>query len=347
MWNNLAPADAVPEAADAESVRRLRNVLEGEVTNILRCSLPELRNVPRDAVYDRIMDNPPLLHRAFRHFRTNPHLFAGVASPHDEDTELGCGRSLRQAIALIVRAAAKRHFRRHFIRALYRGPLGRLRLRGYLWFGLGKGSRQDAKRRAYRHFNALREYLLYEWQVRLFSAYAALPVEAVERLGVEILAYRDEEQLRYAAADAASRPAVAVAAPPATEARRRKLWGTPEAVVGRSRRPPRQEDILDVAESGELARLLVEVAPPVRKALAMEVAAVPGEVFTALEGGGLSQPEAIVFLLLATKALGRDGFAKTFIDEGGARRAQELSRRLGACVERRRLATVATRACAA
>jgi len=105
----------VPEVKPVETVR---TVLRRDIADILRDNIPILAMVPRDKVYDRVMDDPNLLHQGFQLFRSRPELFKDVIMTRDRgvpgaDSDiLWCGRSLAEIIALVVRACARRYFKR-------------------------------------------------------------------------------------------------------------------------------------------------------------------------------------------------------------------------------------------
>ena len=109
----------MPEKSDHESVvRKINATLQGPVIDALAELVPDIRRLPRRNALEAVLDDVDLLHRCFLSFRTNPERFRHLlvdkhkVSVADAEALLECGRSLDQVIAMVVRTAAKRHFRR-------------------------------------------------------------------------------------------------------------------------------------------------------------------------------------------------------------------------------------------
>jgi len=182
----------------------LEATLKTDITDIFTQIVPELRSLPRDAAYDRIVGTPQLLASCFQIFRMNPQLFSGLLvdrkrrEVRDPDVPLSCGTTLNQTIAFVVRACAWRYFRRKL------DPPRRRQTRPEpeqsLWARLTRFWRPEKPMRrsltaSDRLYRAMREYLIYEWQVGLIPHYAPLPLGVVLKLGPRILEYRDPAQL--------------------------------------------------------------------------------------------------------------------------------------------------------
>lgn len=203
--------DSAPATPDGAPVDAIRTVLRKDIADILHAHLPSLALVPPDKVYDRVLDDPIVCHQAFRLLRTRPDLFRDVVVtpermfPASDGDVLWCGRTLAEAIALVVRACARRYFRRRL-----REPRPQVRAREAGWWhaigtalGLVRPPR-PARRRAApgpgdRLFQAMRDLLLYDWQVPLIPAYAALSPRLVTALGPRLLEFRDPLRLQLLA----------------------------------------------------------------------------------------------------------------------------------------------------
>lgn len=186
-----------PHAA-AEAVRA---GLRDDAVSTLQKLVPALAYLPRDQVYNRILDNPELLDGCFQVFRANPGAFESILvradrTPIESETDaMRCGRSLSQVIAMVVRTSARRYFRRTL-----KDPAPRLRRphKPTLLERLGLVEPPRVQRpisKADRLYKALSDHLLYEWQARLIPYYAPLPEPVVRSLGARILDIRDPAEL--------------------------------------------------------------------------------------------------------------------------------------------------------
>lgn len=183
--------------------------LKGPVADVLAGCVPQLAAMPRDTVYDMIMDNPRLVDACFKLFRSQQNRFETVVTQPDGkpaavDTDpLSCGRTLGDAITLVVRAVARRYFhafdRTHTPRPAAASQPERLSAWATLLTALGlrapPRTLQNKSRRAEDLFRALREFLVYEWQVPLIPLYAPLPVSVVTAVGPLLLLLREPEQI--------------------------------------------------------------------------------------------------------------------------------------------------------
>jgi hypothetical protein len=173
-----------PDAALA--VFRVNFALQGPVVDILGQFLPELNVLPRTRAYDTIMDDLGLLSRCFAVFRREPERFRSILIDDrkrpvtDDSTPLSCGRSLSEVIAMVVRTAAKRFFRR----TLPATPRP-----------------TETRSPADELYEAIRAYLLYEWQVPLVPTYAGMEPSLVRRIGARLLEAREAASLARLIAD--------------------------------------------------------------------------------------------------------------------------------------------------
>lgn len=199
-------------------VRRITATLQGPVMEALGELVPEVRRLPRRNGLEALLDDIDLLHRCFLAFRTNPDRFRNLlVNRHkvpvdDAEALLECGRSLDQVVAMVVRTAAKRHFRRKLDgspKALRTRPLHHAqrknlleRLRTLLAPSPRAGlAYQHPKSRAEALYEAFQDYLLHDWQVPMIPEYCLLSPGTVRRLGPRILDYRIAEDIRRLRAD--------------------------------------------------------------------------------------------------------------------------------------------------
>lgn len=199
----------VPEVKPVDTVR---TVLRRDIADILRENLPALAMVPHDKVYDRVMDDPNLLHQGFQLFRAQPELFKGVVItpqrlfPTSDGDVLWCGRTLAEVIALVVRACARRYFKRRLSGPKPK-PLPLPKVGLFQGIAISLGLAEPPKRPKRKHwpspaeklYTALRNLLQFEWQVPLIPAYAALTPQLVAKMGPSLLEVHDPLKLQVLA----------------------------------------------------------------------------------------------------------------------------------------------------
>ena len=193
-----------PLVAPAQPVETIRSLLRREVATILKDAMPALALVADDKVYDHVMADPILLEQAFRVMRAQPELFKDIITtpqrrmPASDDDALWCGRTLAEAIALVVRACARRYFKQRLKAPKYR-PIRQPQIGFWLSLGILIGLAEPPRpvRRKPGHgagdrlYAAMRDLLRYEWQVPLIPAYSTLSPQLVTSLGERLLEYRD------------------------------------------------------------------------------------------------------------------------------------------------------------
>lgn len=199
------PALALPTLVPpAQPVETIRGLLRREVAAILKDSMPVLALVPEDKVYDHVMADPILLEQAFRVLRGNPELFKDVLTtpqrqlPASDEDPLWCGRTLSDVVALVVRACARRYFKKRLkapkFRPLRQPQIGFWRSLGII-LGLAEPPapvrRKPLPSAGDKLYAAMRDLLRYEWQVPLIPAYSTLSPQLVNSLGEKLLEYRD------------------------------------------------------------------------------------------------------------------------------------------------------------
>ncbi len=202
------------------------------MVDVLVDCVPQLSGMPRDAVFDTIMDNPRLADACFKLFRGQRSRFDEVLKRSDgtpvadDNDQMTCGRSLAEAVTLVVRAVAKRYFltfdrtlapRRTASPSSPRPSLGARLTMALRLKGKPNGSRQAKPSRAEELYRAFREFLVYEWQVPLIPHYAPLPLSVVTAVGPLLLLLREPAQI-----EALGKIRVGAFEPPVEKGRRRK-----------------------------------------------------------------------------------------------------------------------------
>ncbi|MGE4279328.1 MAG: hypothetical protein AB7G62_07055 [Magnetospirillum sp.] len=207
---------ASPAQADHLAVvRKINATLSGPVIDVLCELVPEVRRLPRRGALEAILDDVDLLDRCFQVFRANPEQFRDLlvdrrkVPVEDAQALLDCGRSLDQVVAMVVRTAAKRHFRLRLDggarslrtrprRVQRRGLLDRLRA---LMSSQPKAAQDGPRTRAEILYAAFQDYLLHDWQIPIIPEYCQMSPSMVRRLGPRILDYRLAEDIRRLRAD--------------------------------------------------------------------------------------------------------------------------------------------------
>ena len=184
--------------------------LQGEVSAVFRRELPDLGRLDAGTnVYETVMNDTTLLASCFSLFRARPELFAATVTDAErrpvvaDDGLLACGRTLGEAVALIVRAAARRHFRRKL------GPAGgsaspyhdRLPLWRRWLVKAGMMPPPPPQVRTITGagdalFAVIRDYLRFDWQAGLIPHYTPLEPAMVVKLGPRLLDIREPAELR-------------------------------------------------------------------------------------------------------------------------------------------------------
>lgn len=308
------------------AVRQVNETLQGSVLGILSQFLPELKKLPADRAYERTLDDIGLLDRCFQVFRAKRDKFQSILVDaaqrpvNDDSTQLACGRSLEQVVAMIVRTAAKRHFRRrhtpHSPQAL--AAHQRLHQRLTKLFKAPPLSTSlhatPLRGRAEELYDALKAHLLHEWQVPLVPTYAEMSPNLARSLGEKLLELKDIAQLRKVVDD----PEEAA-----------KLFETPEQQqAARDPNPRRDErarlsDILApggglkieaFAKALQNTELRAQLRPrpagqplsaPLRETGTMAAKLLVAEL-------GLRLDQVATVLLVAHETIGTDSFARFF-----------------------------------
>jgi hypothetical protein len=187
----------------------INQTLAGPVIARLGEYVPELAWLPRGREMEMALRDCGLLDRCFIAFRAHrsefrPLLMDRRGRPVESDNApLACGRTVNQVVAMIVRSAAKRHFRTR-LDGFPPGRAARLqRPEGLGWTGMltwmnermEDGRSRKGKSAGDRLYDAIRRYLLHDWQVPIIPQYARMTPPEVCSLGSRILDFRDAAQL--------------------------------------------------------------------------------------------------------------------------------------------------------
>ena len=181
--------------------RQINRTLQGPVSVILSGSVPELSGISKSAIYDHVLNNLPVLVKSLNVLRTNRARFEDVLVNSqgkvvaDDVSELSCGRSLNHVVGMVVRSATKRYFRSV---ATSDTPLPHLT------------SHADAD----LLYEAIRDYLMHDWQVPLVPTYAEMTPPIAREIGIELTLIQDETELRGLIR---SKSGLDTATPPSTE----------------------------------------------------------------------------------------------------------------------------------
>lgn len=338
--------DAMTDTATA--VFRINGTLQGPVVDILGQFLPELKALPREQAYDRTLDDLDLLSRCFDIFRKERPRFRHVLvddrrRPVGEDNvPLSCGRTLAEVVAMVVRTAAKRYFRRRL------SPTQRVEADD-------PRIAPSARSAADELYDAIKAYLLHDWQVPLVPAYSEMDPALVRRVGAKILDCRERAALDRLIADPdapvrarddeapAAAPAAAAFAAPfvspfAPTAKAPVAPVVPVAnpqtaslndVLTPDRQRLRAEAFTQTLLDPEVRAVLPNADQIVRIGDVLRgVGGVPA--VTLIEGLGLRKDQLAVMLMVAQDSIGSTVFGRLF----GPRADPEL---VGRIVERARL----------
>lgn len=192
-----------------DAAKQVKAALRGPVMRTLAEGIPEVRNMPGVVAYDKIMGDITLLEQCFGYFRASRDKFHAILvddqqrQVNDDSAKLSCGRTLNEVVAMIVRSATFRYFNRRLgdRRPLQAAPVKK---QGFVsrvlaaLTGSTPSPIRQTRSKADLLYEAIREYLLYEWQVPLVPAYSQLSPRDVTRLGPRIVELRSEDDLMIA-----------------------------------------------------------------------------------------------------------------------------------------------------
>lgn len=251
-------------------VRKINATLRGPVVDVLAELVPEVRRLPRRAALEAILDDVDLLERCFQAFRTNPEQFRDLlvdgrkVAVEDANALLECGRSLDQVVAMVVRTAAKRHFRRRLDgttkalrprsrRAQRQGLMARLRA---LLSSRPAAGRSGTRTRGEILYAAFQDYLRHDWQVPIIPEYCLMSPAMVRRLGARILDYRLAEDIRRLRADPDNPPPPTPVVEINEQPEGRSSYHLPEVLDSAGARKSKAQTTADKRVSDGMAPLL-------------------------------------------------------------------------------------------
>lgn len=206
---------AISQAPTLDPLAQIEDALKTDVVDILRGWFDRLAGMDRATAYEAVMNEPEILHDAFTLLRRQPQLFStaivdehGQAVEARDEQRLRCGETLGHIKTLVLRAAARRHFRRKLggPRTVLVKPEREVgALRGMMEsFGLAKPPPLHRRRVAGRGdslYQAMRDYLVFDWQARLIPHYVQFSPDTMTELGSTILDIREPAELHALAGD--------------------------------------------------------------------------------------------------------------------------------------------------
>ncbi|MEW5726436.1 MAG: hypothetical protein AB1918_01285 [Pseudomonadota bacterium] len=336
------------------AVRQVNDTLQGPVLDILSRLVPELTVGPRASAYERTLDDIDLLERCFKAFRRERARFRALLVDENrqpvaaDNVRLSCGRTLDEVVAMVVRTAAKRYFRRRHDPANADKPVA-ARLRqdihdkgfvhrvGALVKGDGKKGvhAKPTHSRADELYDAIKAHLLHDWQVPMVPTYAEMPPTLVRSLGAKILEVRDLDHLKRILDDpaeaaklfdlpeeeAAAKPDAAVPPPPRRDERARL-----SDVLSGDSNTLRAEAFGAVLMRAEVKAVARTAALPLKSAeILRSVGAIPTKLLVAELGLRLDQ--LAVVLLVAHETVGDEVFRRIFGQPGNAEMVMRVTQR--------------------
>ncbi|HMA50927.1 MAG TPA: hypothetical protein VKP60_14305 [Magnetospirillaceae bacterium] len=195
--------------AQMTPVDQINAALKGTVIDTLRLFIPSLAPYTNEEAFNVILNSPEMTQRSFRAFRDHPDAFADLLrGPENqpvfaENEPLSCGRTLAQVVALVVQAVAKRYFRAKL--SLRRRNVATVAEPGLMekvarLFSAPQPPKTIVRKepsQGDKLFLAMRDNLLFEWQLRLIPHYVGLPVPLVRALGSRLLEFKEIEDIQW------------------------------------------------------------------------------------------------------------------------------------------------------
>jgi len=204
----MATATAIPPKKPDPDVRNRREIvttIKGPVTERLTSLIPALATFPDP--YASVLATPELLHACMQLIRTRREHFqdflvdASGAPVTEDDRPLRCDRSLDQIISMVVRSGAKAYGIKRFVPTeAPKTPVKtepKTLLEKLASLVSGKWSEAEIPKpqptQADQFYNAIKDYLDYDWQVPLIPYFAELPVKLIRELGRGLTTLRTPE----------------------------------------------------------------------------------------------------------------------------------------------------------
>lgn len=302
----------------AKPPEKIAAALRGDLAGVFQQQIPALKNFRGDTAYEMVMNDPALLSACFQLFRDRPELFSTLVVNGDrmpvtsDDDGLWCGRTLGEAIALVLRASARRYFRRK-LGATKRVAFKSTRKPGMLerlGLALGLVSPDPPVMRKVvgagdRLFAAMRDHLCFDWQAALIPHYAPLGPEMVAQLGPRLLDIREPSELR-ALASREERAGLA-------DGRKPLLLDDAKRLIKASGDTIDSELLYKVCNQMDLARLFpARDANALRRAIAQVAGTSPEAIEQIMPVLGGDIRLFVCFFFVAYVTLGEDEFRQCF-----------------------------------
>ncbi|HMA49686.1 MAG TPA: hypothetical protein VKP60_08025 [Magnetospirillaceae bacterium] len=314
---------AVSQAPTLDPLAQIEDALKTDVIDILRGWFDRLAGMDRAAAYETVMNEPEILHDAFTLLRRQPQLFSsaivdqhGQAVDAKDDQRLRCGETLGHIKTLVLRAAARRHFRRKLggSRTVLVKPQRQIGAFRRMMESIGVVSPPPLRRRRVTGrgdslYQAMRDYLVFDWQARLIPHYTQFSPDTMAELGSSILEIREPAELRALAGDEGRA---------AMSQRRRPLF-----LSGASQLLQTGSDSIDsellwkLWEQMGMDRLFEEIDVTETRKIIAEIAATSKMAVNLLIPIlGEDVRRFVSFLFVAYKNLGRINYRNVFSDTG-------------------------------
>lgn len=307
-----------PTPSAVKPTDRIAEALKGDMVVVFQREIEALGKLDRSGAYDAAMNDPETLHACFRLLRTRPELFAEHVVDENrqpvtsDDGMLQCGRTLGEAIGLVVQASARRYFRRKLggTKRMVTPSKHKPGLFARLGIAMGlmappKPSFRKVVGMGDRLFTAIRDYLRFDWQAALIPHYAPLAPEMVSHLGPRLLDIREPSELR-ALASREERAGLADGRPPL-------LLDNAKRLIKPSGDTLDSDLLYKVCSQMDLARLFPNRdASQQRRAIAQVAGTAPEalEQIMPVLGGDLRL--FVSFFFVAYVTLGEDDYRATF-----------------------------------
>lgn len=315
---------ALTQAPTLDPLAQIEDALKTDVIDILRGWFDRLAGMDRAAAYETVMNEPDILHDAFTLLRRQPQLFSaaivdsqGQMVDAKDDQRLRCGETLGHIKTLVLRAAARRHFRRKLggPRTVLIKPQRKIGTFRRLMEQVGLASPPPLRRRRVSGrgdtlYQAIRDYLVFDWQARLIPHYTQFSPDTMAELGASLLEIREPAELHALAGDEART---------ALSQRRRPLFLSSASQLLKSGNDAIDSELLwTLWDQMGMARLFEEGidVTETRKIIA-EIAATSKMAITLLIPIlGEDVRRFVSFLFVAYKNLGRINFRNVFSETG-------------------------------
>lgn len=197
------------------AIRRVNKALESSVIDVLRELIPEVKALPRKGALEAILDDLGLLARCFMAYREDPESFRHLLVNKDKehvltsDQIMVCGRSFDDVVSMVVSTSAKRYFRLKLdgrTRALqgssrYLSETEMSAVQRMLAVFGKKYERDNAMTKGRELYDAIQDYLHFDWQVPLVPEYAAMAPEVVTKFGPKLLDYKVSSEIQALTSD--------------------------------------------------------------------------------------------------------------------------------------------------